>query len=71
MRLDAESKRHGSSSPNHRDRLRPLPRIEARPERTVSEPRRVTERVGDAPADARGSEMEHLVDELRALGFQF
>jgi hypothetical protein len=62
---------HGASAANHRDRLRPLPRLERRPERSAPQPRRVTERVGERPASAVRNEFDHFVDELRALGFQF
>jgi hypothetical protein len=68
MRLDAGSNRQVAPSGSHRNKLRPLPRLERRPEGSP------VPRAAPARSEAHrrnGREFEHLVDELRGLDFRF
>lgn len=69
MRLDAGSTRQNARPVQFRDRLRPLPRLGRRPEDFA--PPRTTANAGKSEPSANGRELEHLIDELRTMGFQF
>jgi hypothetical protein len=68
MRLDAGSNRQGAPSGGHRNKLRPLPRLERRPDGSSASR---AAPVGRERRKAGEREFDHFVDELRALGFRF